>query len=1292
MAVSSYNELLGLGSHSEHADVRGWWPLMDSAANTTVDDASSNANDGTLGGGNNTADIAVTGPNSFATSALDLDGSSDNIDFGADPVGHPGTSGWTAFVRFKNDVTTGTRFLLAMGNDTSSFGEGWCIFVGTTALIVRCCDASSNRRSQSVSFSDTTSFHDVALVLDRTTNTITGYLDGSNSGWSAGGGGPTDDDITGFNITDSSSTNLYGGQRQDGNNRWNGEISEIIVFANDDDLAEVRGGPEPVNSVAPAISGTEEVGQTLSCTTGTWGLGGPWAGGSNGTVTYAYQWTRSNDAGGTGEADISGATSSNYTLVSADAGKFIRCRVAASNDGGNDSAADTNSDMSGEITGPPSLDTITIAASGTSITLVFSENVTGQTAGYSLTATDGAVTLSSPTGDGTPTHGYTLSRTIGSHETVTLSYDSGTGSSEDDDSNALASITDQAVTNNSTQDTVAPTLSTKTIDELGLTLTLVFDENVTGQTGFSVSSDGGSLGITADSGDGTDTHTFTFDRYVLDTETVTVSYSGGTSVDDAGNALATITNSAVTNNSLQESTSRPTARPTYTGHPKIAGLTAITPKITCCRASGYAPFAVQVSAELTTADGGDPYLDLHYEWDFGDTSGSEIAKDHYTDRWVNLNDSQTGPEAAYVYRTAGSYTITLTATGKNNYGQLVTASTTTVLRLAEYECWLANATGGTFTLTVEVDGDGGETTAAIAYDAGDDSYESIAIAVQALSNVGATGVRHTMHKTLQFIGDLAANDSVTVTLNSSLTGTSGTPAAIERFAPSSNSTVTCNARTGWTEGYFDSGAAGGGDGSEGTPWNSAADLLTFIDSDGGGDYSNRIAYIKRGSTFALTDHMKIGRGHKNIHIEAYGSGAKPILTDTGSSAVQASHLFVETEHSSSYGITTSDIVISNLDIRAGQALHAVWFGSTTNGTASNQLIWTVGCLVDNCDFTRTGGSESLLRCNGQTRMQGFTTWNCSFDGGTYVQLANFAPSVGSWQSCVGDSHTGMDADATRDHFIYPGTEHHSLYRYLSFGAATSLNFCINTTAHGYGANWCHLMDGNDFNGPKNLVDFSNVNNDYVTGTPPETSHFDEVIVQFNLFHSRLELSQHLGIVTNNIYDICVRYNDFWDNAGHMTNGDANTVWKIYHNNFHGTSGISTFNESDNSFMWDNRVHVTGTNEAIQFDSSQMDIETWDIDGTTFYAPSASAIAEDLNGSTTYTFAQWQSTFSHDTNGQYADPSFSDPSNGIMEYGWTAPSFDAVGDTVSGIARVVGYDVAGNVAFDVSGPPWLLTQA
>ena len=72
----------------------------------------------------------------------------------------------------------------------------------------------------------------------------------------------------------------------------------------------------PVNTVAPVISGTAVVGQTLSSTTGTW-TGTP-------TITYAYQWKRNG-------SNIASATSSTYTLVQADATFAITCVVTATN-------------------------------------------------------------------------------------------------------------------------------------------------------------------------------------------------------------------------------------------------------------------------------------------------------------------------------------------------------------------------------------------------------------------------------------------------------------------------------------------------------------------------------------------------------------------------------------------------------------------------------------------------------------------------------------------------------------------------------------------------------------------------------------------------------------------------------------------------------------------------------------------------------------------------------------------------------------------------------------------------
>ena len=65
------------------------------------------------------------------------------------------------------------------------------------------------------------------------------------------------------------------------------------------------------------------MGQTLTTTTGTW-TGTP-------TPTYAYQWQRAG-------ANISGATGSTYTLVSADVGSAIRCVVTATNTAGSASA------------------------------------------------------------------------------------------------------------------------------------------------------------------------------------------------------------------------------------------------------------------------------------------------------------------------------------------------------------------------------------------------------------------------------------------------------------------------------------------------------------------------------------------------------------------------------------------------------------------------------------------------------------------------------------------------------------------------------------------------------------------------------------------------------------------------------------------------------------------------------------------------------------------------------------------------------------------------------------------
>lgn len=88
--------------------------------------------------------------------------------------------------------------------------------------------------------------------------------------------------------------------------------------------------PGPVMTAAPSISGTAEVGQALSCSTGTWT--------GNGTISYAYQWRRNG-------AEISIATSNSYTLQAADDGATITCTVSATDLDGTRAATASGADV-----------------------------------------------------------------------------------------------------------------------------------------------------------------------------------------------------------------------------------------------------------------------------------------------------------------------------------------------------------------------------------------------------------------------------------------------------------------------------------------------------------------------------------------------------------------------------------------------------------------------------------------------------------------------------------------------------------------------------------------------------------------------------------------------------------------------------------------------------------------------------------------------------------------------------------------------------------------------------------
>ena len=130
---------------------------------------------------------------------------------------------------------------------------------------------------------------------------------------------------------------------------------------------------------APTITGTARVDETLTAvTTGIMdadGLASP---------TYTYQWIRVD--GGT-DADISGATSSTYTLVAADEGKTIKVKVSFTDDASNPemrtsaatatvAAATTPTISAVAVTSTPQLETDTYGeGEDIQFTVTFSEAV-----------------------------------------------------------------------------------------------------------------------------------------------------------------------------------------------------------------------------------------------------------------------------------------------------------------------------------------------------------------------------------------------------------------------------------------------------------------------------------------------------------------------------------------------------------------------------------------------------------------------------------------------------------------------------------------------------------------------------------------------------------------------------------------------------------------------------------------------------------------------------------------------------------------------------------------------------
>lgn len=100
----------------------------------------------------------------------------------------------------------------------------------------------------------------------------------------------------------------------------------------------------PTNTAPPTIKGSTVVGEALTVDPGTWSPAG---------ATFAYLWSRC-DAAGASCVDITTATQSAYTLVTADSGKTLRVKVTGTNASGSNPVTSAQTGVVTSGSAPPS--------------------------------------------------------------------------------------------------------------------------------------------------------------------------------------------------------------------------------------------------------------------------------------------------------------------------------------------------------------------------------------------------------------------------------------------------------------------------------------------------------------------------------------------------------------------------------------------------------------------------------------------------------------------------------------------------------------------------------------------------------------------------------------------------------------------------------------------------------------------------------------------------------------------------------------------------------------------------
>ena len=521
---------------------------------------------------------------------------------------------------------------------------------------------------------------------------------------------------------------------------------------------------------APTITGTAQVGQTLTAST----TGIADADGLT-SVSYAYQWIRVNGT----EADIAAANSSTYILVDADLGTTIKVRVSFTDDASNSETLTSaaTATVGAAATGPPTVSDVAVTstpASGTTyylageaieFTVTFSAPVT-VTATPKFAFRLGAATRQAAYASGSDSAALVFARTVQAGEVdsngiswnaLALALDGGTITRTGATTAAILTHAEQASLEGHRVDAAPPMQVSASVR--GLSLVLVYDEPLDPASMPAT----GAYTVTATVGATTTTPavsevsiygiwvTLTLDAAPAAGATVTLAYAPPASnpvQDEAGNDAPAFSGQKV--NGAAGNTAA-TGAPTITGTAEVGQtLTAVTTGIADAdglTTPGYTYQWIRVNGTEADIAGENLTTYTLVDADLGTTLKVRVS---FTD---DASNSETLTSAATATVGAAGNTAATgapTITGTAEVGETLTAVTTGIadadgltsvsyayqwIRVNGTEADIAGENSTTYTL---VDADLG-TTLKVKVSFTDDAGNSETLTSAATATVGAAG-------------------------------------------------------------------------------------------------------------------------------------------------------------------------------------------------------------------------------------------------------------------------------------------------------------------------------------------------------------------------------------------------------------------------------------------------------------------------------------------------------------------------------------------------------------------------